>query len=88
MRLIKDRRKARSYREFIYILPFLVIVAIFSYYPLYGWVYAFFDYKPPFPLTWDRFVGMKWFTTMVSNKVRITQLIEVLRWIGTCFHYT
>lgn len=79
MRLIKDRRKARSYREFIYILPFLVIVAIFSYYPLYGWVYAFFDYKPPFPLTWDRFVGMKWFTTMVSNKVRITQLIEVLR---------
>jgi putative aldouronate transport system permease protein len=79
MRLIKDRRKARSYREFIYILPFLIIVAIFSYYPLYGWVYAFFDYKPPFPLTWDRFVGMKWFTTMVSNKVRITQLIEVLR---------
>jgi putative aldouronate transport system permease protein len=79
MRLIKDSRKARSYREFLYILPFLVIVAIFSYYPLYGWFYAFFDYQPPFPLTWDRFVGLKWFKTMVSNKVRITQLLEVLR---------
>lgn len=79
MRLIKDRRKARSYREFLYIVPFLVIVAIFSYYPLYGWFYAFFDYKPPFPLTWEKFVGLKWFQTMVSNKVRINQLIEVLR---------
>jgi putative aldouronate transport system permease protein len=79
MKLIKDARKARSYREFLYIVPFLVIVAIFSYYPLYGWFYAFFDYKPPFPLTWNQFVGFKWFQTMVSNKVRINQLIEVLR---------
>lgn len=79
MRLIKDSRKARSFREFLYIVPFLVIVAIFSYYPLYGWFYAFFDYQPPFPLTWERFVGLKWFKTMVSNKVRITQLLEVLR---------
>ncbi|NLK87846.1 MAG: sugar ABC transporter permease [Clostridiaceae bacterium] len=79
MKLIKDSRKARSYREFLYIVPFLAIVAIFSYYPLYGWFYAFFDYQPPFPLTWERFVGLKWFQTMVSNKVRITQLLEVLR---------
>ncbi len=79
MRLIKNTRKARAYREFLYIVPFLAIVAIFSYYPLYGWFYAFFDYKPPFPLTWDKFVGFKWFQTMVSNKVRINQLIEVMR---------
>lgn len=79
MRLIQDRKKARAFREFLYILPFLVIVAIFSYYPLYGWFYAFFDYKPPFPLTWEKFVGFKWFTTMVSNKVRINQIIEVMR---------
>ncbi len=79
MRLIGDRKKARAFREFLYIVPFLAIVAIFSYYPLYGWFYAFFDYKPPFPLTWDKFVGFKWFATMVSNKVRITQVLEVLR---------
>ena len=79
MRLIGDRKKARSFREFLYILPFLAIVAVFAYYPLYGWFYAFFDYKPPFPLTWEKFVGLKWFATMVSNKVRINQLLEVLR---------
>ncbi len=79
MRLIENKRKARSFVEFLYILPFLAIVAIFSYYPLYGWIYAFFDYKPPFPLTWEKFVGLKWFITMIENEVRVAQLIEVLR---------
>ncbi len=77
--LIKNRRKARSYREFLYILPFLILVAVFSYYPLYGWVYAFFDYRPPFPLSMDKFVGFKWFESMVANKIKIMQLVKVLR---------
>ena len=77
--LIKNRRKARSYREFLYILPFLILVAVFSYYPLYGWVYAFFDYRPPFPLSMDNFVGLKWFESMVANKIKIMQLVKVLR---------
>jgi len=79
MSLIKDKKKARSYKEFLCILPFLILVAAFSYYPLYGWVYAFFDYKPPFPLTWDKFVGFKWFASMVGNKVKVIQLLKVLR---------
>ena len=79
MSLIKNKKKARSIREFLYILPFLIIVLLFSYYPLYGWVYAFFDYKPPFPLSWDKFVGLKWFASMVENKVKVMQLLKVLR---------
>ncbi len=79
MKLITDRKKARSFKEFLYILPFLVLVAIFSYYPLYGWVYAFFDYKPPFPLSMDKFVGFKWFISMFENSVKLTQLLNVLR---------
>lgn len=69
----------RGYREFLYILPFIILVAVFSYYPLYGWVYAFFDYKPPFPLSWDTFCGFKWFKFMVDNPVRVKKLLEVLR---------
>ncbi len=77
--LAKDKKRARSYIEFLYILPFLALVAIFSYYPLYGWVYAFFDYRPPFPLTMENFVGFKWFISMVDNSTKITQLWKVLR---------
>lgn len=74
-----NRRKVRAFREFLYILPFLILVLVFSYYPLYGWVYAFFDYKPPFPLSKDLFVGFKWFRSMVDSDVKIMQILRVLR---------
>ncbi len=76
--MIKNRKKARGYREFLYILPFIILVAVFSYYPLYGWVYAFFDYKPPFPLSKDLFVGFKWFSYMVDNDIKRKQIGQVL----------
>ena len=72
-------KKRRSFREFLYILPFLILVAVFSYYPLYGWIYAFYDYKPPFPLSSSQFVGFKWFYSMVENSVKRNQLLKVLR---------
>ncbi len=78
MNFLTNRKKARAMKEFAYIVPFLILVAVFSYYPLYGWVYAFFDYKPPFPLTMDKFVGLKWFKSMLGNSVKVKQLLQVL----------
>ena len=72
-------KKRRSFREFLYIVPFLALVLLFSYYPLYGWVYAFFDYKPPYPLEMKNFVGFKWFISMVENSVKRRQVLIVLR---------
>ena len=72
-------RKLRSYKEFLYILPFLIIVALFSYFPLYGWIYAFHDYRPPFPITSETWVGLKWFATIVNNPVRLENILRVLR---------
>ncbi len=72
-------KKARSLREFLYILPFLILVAVFSYFPLYGWVYAFHDYRPPFPITSETFVGFKWFATIVNNPTRLKGVLRVLR---------
>ena len=74
-----DYKKRRSYIEFLYILPFLVLVVLFSYFPLYGWIYAFHDYRPPFPITNETFVGFKWFATIVNNPVRLKNVLRVLR---------
>ncbi len=72
-------KKRRSMLEFLYILPFLLLVAAFSYFPLYGWVYAFHDYRPPFPISADTFVGLKWFQYIVSNPVRVRDILRVIR---------
>lgn len=79
MKKTMDRKKKRGYMEFLYILPFMLLVIVFSYYPLYGWVYAFFDYKPPQPLTMEKFVGFKWFASMVENQVKRREIFKVLR---------
>ena len=73
-----NKKKLRGYREFLYVLPFIVLVLIFAYYPLYGWVYAFYDYKPPAPLSKDLFVGFKWFHYMVDNEIKRKQILQVL----------
>ncbi len=73
-----NRKKLRGYREFLYVLPFIILVLVFAYYPLYGWVYAFYDYKPPAPLSKDLFVGFKWFHYMIDNDIKRKQLLQVL----------
>lgn len=79
MKAFGNSKKARSVREFLLILPFILLVAVFSYYPLYGWIYAFFDYRPPMPMTVNDFVGVKWFKSLVENQTKIMQILYVLR---------
>ena len=74
----KSKKKWESVKLFLLILPFIILVLIFSYYPLYGWIYAFFDYKPPKPFSWDDFVGLKWFASLVESNVKIQQIGQVL----------
>ena len=71
-------KRKRSYIEFLYILPFLVLVGLVSYYPLYGWIYAFHDYMPPKPISSETFVGLKWFEFIVTNPVRMADVGRVL----------
>ena len=72
--LIKEK-----YRLFLLILPFLILCFMFSYFPLYGWVYALFDYKAPLRLSQCDFVGLKWFKTLFSNSTQISQLLVVMK---------
>lgn len=76
---MKKSKKKGSFREFLFILPFIVLVAIFSYFPLYGWIYSFFDYQPPRPFSLDSFVGLKWFQFMFQNPSYLKQTLQVLR---------
>lgn len=79
MKLFADKKKWNSIKLFLLILPFLILVFIFSYYPLYGWIYAFYDYRPPRPFSDAEFVGLKWFKSLVENEVKINQLLQVLK---------
>lgn len=68
-----------KYQLFLMLLPFLVLVLAFSYLPLLSWRYAFFDYTAGSTLTMDKFVGLKWFKTLVQNGAYVDKLLTVLR---------
>ncbi|UKS28196.1 ABC transporter permease subunit [Paenibacillus sp. HWE-109] len=79
VRIEKHSKKSISIIKFLFIMPFMVLLGVFAYYPLYGWVYAFFDYTPPIPLSQSPFVGLKWFHTLVENQVKIDQTLQILK---------
>ncbi|MBP5183531.1 MAG: sugar ABC transporter permease [Lachnospiraceae bacterium] len=69
-----------SYKLFLMFLPFIILAFLFSYLPLYGWRYAFFDYKSgPGNLTLDSFVGFKWFQSLIDNPMTRNDIIRVLK---------
>ena len=63
----------------LYALPFFVVVFLFSYLPLYGWLYAFFDYRAGLDLFKTKFVGLKYFQNIVGNPVLFRDMLRVLR---------
>jgi len=81
---MEARRKApffkqRGVRLFLMLIPFMALVFILNYLPLYGWVYAFFNYKPGIALTWDKFVGFNNFTNIITNKYTLQDVFRVMR---------
>lgn len=70
---------AQSRRLFYCLIPFIILCFLFSYFPLHGWIYAFYDYKPPLSLSQCEFVGAKWFKTLFANKTQVAQMIQVMK---------
>lgn len=69
----------KKYKLFLMMLPFLVAVFLFSYLPLYGWSYAFFNYKFGTPMSEQEFVGFKWFTELITNQGHRDNIIRVMK---------
>ena len=69
----------KKYKLFLMMLPFLIAVFLFAYLPLYGWSYAFYNYKFGVPLSEQEFVGFKWFGEMWTNQANRENIVRVLK---------
>lgn len=68
-----------KFKLFLMFMPFIVLVGVFSYLPLLGWRYAFFNYKVGDTLNMSNFVGVKWFTELFQNPATVRDIVKVLR---------
>lgn len=78
--LPEDKFEMESkYKLFLMFLPFAILGFLFCYLPLYGWRYAFFDYKSGGTLNADNFVGFKWFIYLFENSATRGDVINVMK---------
>lgn len=72
----KRKRNKESIQLFLIALPFVLFIFAFSYVPLFGWAYAFTDYRAGKGLTDIEFVGLQHFIAIWNNR---RELFRVLR---------
>jgi ABC-type polysaccharide transport system permease subunit len=73
---VSGARTRYDKRIFFYTFPLISLVFLFAYAPLFGWSYAFFDYKPGIRLAQSEFVGLKYFKLAFSQG---SELLTVMR---------
>ena len=75
----KDFQLPYKFRLFLLAIPFLILVLIFAYAPLLGWILAFFNYRPGLPLKASDFVGLKWFSSIFGNPIQRLEILRIMR---------
>ncbi len=68
-----------KYKLFLMMLPVILLSFIFAYLPIWGWRYAFFDYKPGGSIGPENYVGLKWFGSLFNDPATVSDLVRVLR---------
>ena len=63
---VKHKPKKR-YSLLFMVLPFMLIVLLFNYVPIFGWIYSVFDYIPGVPLVDCDFMGLEYFKMIFTD---------------------
>lgn len=66
-RVLTMTKQKKDYKLLYFALPFMVIVFLFNYIPIFGWIYAFFDYVPGVKLKDSEFVGLEYFKLIFTD---------------------
>ena len=61
------RKPKKQYKLLFMVLPFMVIVLLFNYVPIFGWIYSVFDYVPGVPILECDFMGLYYFKMIMKD---------------------
>ena len=61
------RKPKTQYKLLFMVLPFMVIVLLFNYVPIFGWIYSVFDYVPGVPILECDFMGLDYFKMIMKD---------------------
>ena len=76
-KLSVGQKLKESSQLYLLMLPSIIIFLIFTYYPMYGVIIAFKDFKPALGIMESKWVGMKNFITFFKSSVTIKNTIVI-----------
>lgn len=60
-------KKKKKYQLLFMALPFMLMVFLFSYVPIFGWIYSVYDYIPGVALPDCDFMGLEYFRLIFKD---------------------
>ena len=75
----KKLKRKTSFKLFLYVLPGIALVFLFHYFAIWGWLFAFYQYKPGKSVFACEFVGWRNFATLFGNQIMRNSLFRVLK---------
>lgn len=72
VKAVSERRKKKTFTKnriilFATALPMVLFIFAFKYIPLFGWIFAFYNYRPGIPLFQSEFVGFRYFEMLARD---------------------
>lgn len=61
------RKPKKQYKLLFMVLPFMILVLLFNYVPIFGWIYSVFDYVPGVPILECDFMGLDYFKMIMKD---------------------
>lgn len=72
-------KKIIQQRELFFMsVPFVILVVIFNYIPIWGWIMAFQEYRPGIPFWQQKWVGFKQFVELLNDSRFYNSLYNTL----------
>ncbi len=75
--LHRTRKKNRAgLKYFLIAIPFSVFVFAFSYVPLFGWIFSFYDYNPALKFSQLHFLGFDNFVKIYAERSEVFRILK------------
>lgn len=71
--------KQRGFHLLLMISPFVILMILLNYLPLWSWRYAFYDFKWGRPDELNTFVGLDVFRSLINNRFQLEELLQALK---------
>ena len=84
----KTKYKKGEWNLFYMVLPFMVLIFMISYVPIFGWIIGFYDFRPGISLIENEFIGLKYFESVFRDKDVLRSLKNTLIFSGVNFVLT